>query len=85
MKTFRKKVYAAAGYNTTFFGSGRREFKPGKVMPTFEEYLKETAHGTLAQINEPGTIDEGVIGNFMAPRFLKQGNLPGFYRLWSHN
>lgn len=74
---FRKKVYAAAGYTTTFFGPGRKEFNPHKSMPTFDTYLKEAAEGSLAQINDP-QLDEGVIANFMAPRFIKQANLPGF-------
>lgn len=77
MKKLRKKVYVAAGYNTTFFGPGRREFDPTKSMPTFEAYLKEAAEGVSAQIPHP-LPDEGVIANFMAPRFLKQANLPGF-------
>lgn len=73
----RKKVYFAAGFSTTFFGSGRPEFHPKKPMPTFEAYLGETAQGTLAQVPNPD-FDEGVVANFMAGRFLKQGNLPGF-------
>ncbi|MCP4520160.1 MAG: 3-ketoacyl-CoA thiolase [Cytophagales bacterium] len=77
MKKLRKKIYAAAGYNTTYFGSGRKEFHPKKPMPSFEEYLKETAQGTLSQVPNP-IFDEGVISNFMSARFLKQGNLAGF-------
>ncbi|MEX1012388.1 MAG: 3-ketoacyl-CoA thiolase [Waddliaceae bacterium] len=72
-----KKVYVAAGYNTMYFGFGRKEFNPKKPMPTFETYLKETAKGTLAQINHP-EIDEGIIGSFMPGRFINQANLPGF-------
>lgn len=77
MGKFRKKLYAAGGYNTIFFGSGRKEFDPSKPMPGFETYLKEAADGTCRQIN-PTVIDEGVIGSFMAGRFIKQANLPGF-------
>lgn len=73
----RKRVFVAAGYNTTYFGSGRNEFKPGGKMPTFEEYLKETAEGTASQVQNLDP-DEGVIGSFMASRFLKQANIPGF-------
>lgn len=73
----RKRVFIGAGYNTTCFGSGRKEFHPKKPMPTFETYLREAAGGVLAQIPNPD-FDEGVIANFMAGRFLKQGNLPGF-------
>lgn len=77
MKTLRKKVYIAAGYNTIFFGSGRKEFDPSKPMRSFEEYLKETASGTNSQLRNP-EFDEGIIGSFMSGRFLKQANLPGF-------
>ncbi|MDB5106559.1 MAG: hypothetical protein JWP91_4248 [Fibrobacteres bacterium] len=77
MRKPRKKVYFGAGYNTVYFGSGRKEFHPKHPMPTFETYLREAAQGTLAQIPHP-EFDEGVIANFMAGRFLKQGNLPGF-------
>jgi acetyl-CoA C-acetyltransferase len=77
MRAFRKKVYVAAGYNTVYFGPGRKEFDPSKPMRRFEEYLKETAQGTLGQLQNP-QVDEGVIGSFMSGRFLKQANLPGF-------
>lgn len=77
MGKFRKKIYVAAGYNTIYFGSGRKEFDPNKPMRSFDEYLKETAEGTCKQLKNI-EIDEGVIGSFMAQRFLKQANLPGF-------
>lgn len=73
----RKKVYAAAGYNTVYFGSGRKEFDPSKPMRTFESYLKETAAGTCAQLSNPD-FDEGLLGSFMPGRFIKQANLPAF-------
>lgn len=76
-KPFRKKIYAAAGYNTLYMGPGRKEFDPSKKMRPFEEYLVETAKGTLSQISK-AAIDEGIIGSFMSGRFLKQANLPGF-------
>lgn len=78
MPGLRKKVYAAAGYNTLFFGPGRREFDPSKPMPTFDHYLRDAAEGSCSQVPQPN-FDEGVIANFMAPRFLKQANLPGFF------
>lgn len=77
MGTFRKKVYAAAGYNTIFFGSGRKEFDPAKPMPPMESYLKEVAQGVKAQLPQVA-VDEGLIGSFMSGRFLKQANLAGF-------
>jgi len=78
MKKLRKPVYACAGYNTVSFGSGRREFHPKKPRPGLEEYIKEAGEGVIKQINDVNNIDEGVIGNFMAARFNRQGNLPGF-------
>ena len=77
MNPLRKKLYAAAGFNTIYMGSGRPEFDPSAAMRPFEEYLKEAAKGTMDQVKNP-EFDEGVIGNFMAPRFIKQANLPGF-------
>jgi acetyl-CoA acetyltransferase len=75
MKKLRKPVYACAGYNTVSFGSGRREFHPKKPRPGLEEYIIEAGKGTIEQINDANNIDEGIIGNFMAARFNKQGNL----------
>ena len=77
MKRFRKKVYAAAGYNTVFFGSGRKNFDPSKPMRTFDQYLLETAQGTSEQVKNL-EFDEGILGSFMPGRFIKQANLPGF-------
>lgn len=77
MKNFRKKIYAAAGYNTTYMGPGRKEFDPSKPMKPFEEYLQEAAKGTCEQLKQP-VLDEGMIGSFMSGRFIKQANLPGF-------
>jgi acetyl-CoA acetyltransferase len=77
MKKLRKPVYATAGYNTISFGSGRREFHPKKARPGLEEYICEAGKGVIAQINDVNHIDEGIISNFMAARFNRQGNLPG--------
>ncbi len=74
----RKKVYMAAGYNTVSLGTGRSEFNPKKPRPGLEHYIKEAGTETLKIIGGPENVDEGVIGNFMAPRFNKQGNMPGF-------
>lgn len=77
MPKLRKRVFIGAGYNTVYFGSGRKEFDPTKPMRSFEQYLQETAQGTTEQLPKLN-IDEGVIGSFMSGRFLKQANLPGF-------
>jgi acetyl-CoA C-acetyltransferase len=75
MKKLRKSVYFTAGYNTVSFGSGRKEFHPKKPRPGLEEYINEAGKGAIDQINDAEHIDEGVISNFMAARFNKQGNL----------
>lgn len=75
MKKLRKKVFAVAGYNTLSFGSGRKEFHPKKPRPGLEHYIEDAGKGVIAQINDPSNIDEGIISNFMAARFNKQGNL----------
>jgi acetyl-CoA acetyltransferase len=75
MKKLRKRIFATAGSNTISLGSGRKEFHPKKPRPGLEHYIKEAGQGALAQVNSVDNIDEGVIGNFMAARFNKQGNL----------
>ena len=78
MKKLRKKVYMTAGYNTMSLGTGRKEFHPKKPRPGLEHYIKEAGESTLKMIGGGKNVDEGVIGNFMAARFNKQANLPGF-------
>lgn len=68
-----------AGYNTISMGTGRKEFNPKKERPGLEEYIKEAGQGTLNQIGGASVVDECVIGNFIAARFNKQANLPGFF------
>ncbi|MGQ9665129.1 MAG: thiolase C-terminal domain-containing protein [bacterium] len=79
MSYLRKKIYACAAYNTIALGPGRKEFHPKKPRPGIEHYIKEAGLGAIGQIKYPENIDEGVIGNFMADRFCKQGNLGGFF------
>lgn len=74
----KNKVYMYGGYNTISLGTGRKEFHPKKPRPGIEHYLKEAGQGVLKQIGGAENVDEGVIGNFMAARFNKQANLPGF-------
>ena len=78
MVKLRKKVYMTAGYNTISLGTGRSEFNPKKSRPGIEHYIKEAGQATLEKIGGAKNVDEGIIGNFMAPRFNKQGNMPGF-------
>jgi len=78
MKKMRTKVYMTAGYNTISLGTGRKEFHPKKPRPGLEKYVKEAGQETLKMIGGAQNVDEGVIGNFMASRFNKQANLPGF-------
>ncbi len=71
------KVFMTAGYQTISLGTGRKEFNPKKSRPGLEEYIKEAGQGVLKQIGGGKNVDEGVIGNFMAARFNRQGNLAG--------
>lgn len=78
MSKLRRNVYMAAGYNTISLGTGRSEFNPKKPRPGLEHYIKEAGQATLKQIGGAENVDEGAIGNFMAPRFNKQGHIAGF-------
>ena len=75
MKPMAKPVFLAAGAYTVSLGPGRREFSPRIPRPGLDHYLKEAGRAALAQISDPGAIDEGVVGNFMAARFNRQGHL----------
>lgn len=75
MKQYGRKVYMTAGYHTVSLGTGRKEFNPKKARPGLEEYIQEAGRGVLAQIGGGKNVDEGVISNFMAARFNKQGHL----------
>jgi acetyl-CoA C-acetyltransferase len=77
MSTGRRKVYMTAGYQTVSLGTGRKEFNPKKPRPGLEEYIREAGQGVLKQIGGGANVDEGVISNFMAARFNRQGNLAG--------
>jgi len=74
----RKKVYMTAGYNTISLGTGRKEFNPKKPRPDIEHYLKEAGQATLKMIGGAKNVDEGVVGNFMAGRFVKQAHMGAF-------
>jgi len=75
MKKNRRKVFMTAGANTIALGTGRKEFNPRKPRPGLEDYIREAGQGTLKQIGGGRNVDEGVISNFMAARFNRQGNL----------
>ena len=75
MKPMAKPVFLAAGAYTVSLGPGRREFSPRIPRPGLDHYLKEAGRAALAQLSDPGAIDEGVVGNFMAARFNRQGHL----------
>ncbi len=74
----RRKIYMTAGYNTISLGTGRKEFNPKKPRPGIEHYIKEAGQTTLKKLGGAGNVDEGVIGNFMASRFVKQAHLGAF-------
>ena len=75
MKKLRKKIYGCAPAHTVFLGPGRKEFHPKKPRPGIEHYILEAARKSVEQVSNPSAIDQGVIGNFMASRFNKQGHL----------
>ena len=75
----RRKIYMVAGYNTISMGSGRKEFNPKKARPGIEEYMKEAGQAVLQQIGGAKNVDECVVGNFIAARYNRQGNLEGFF------
>lgn len=73
-----KKVYITAGYNSISLGSGRKEFHPKKTRPGIDDYIVEAGKGVIEQINDTQNIDDTVVANFMASRFVKQANLAAF-------
>jgi acetyl-CoA C-acetyltransferase/acetyl-CoA acyltransferase len=75
MKALRKPVYFTCGDYTVSMGTGRREFHPKKPRPGLEHYIAEAGKGALGQLKDAEIIDEGVVGNFMAARFNRQGHL----------
>jgi acetyl-CoA acetyltransferase len=79
MRTLRKKIYACAPAHTLFLGPGRKEFHPKKPRPGIEHYIFEAGRESLAQVQNPEAVDQGVIGNFMAARFNRQGHLAAFF------
>jgi len=78
MAKMKKPVFVTAGYYTMSLGTGRKEFRPKGKRPGVEHYVKEAGEASLAQINDPANIDEGVLGSFMMSRYNRQGNRPGF-------
>ena len=75
MRKLRKKLYACAPAHTLFLGPGRKEFHPKKPRPGIEHYIFEAGSACLGQVPNPAALDQGVIGNFMAERFNRQGHL----------
>lgn len=71
----------AAGYNTISLGSGRREFNPKKPRPAIEDHIREAGQATIKMLGGAKNVDEGVVGNFMAGRFVKQAHLGAFLPL----
>jgi acetyl-CoA C-acetyltransferase/acetyl-CoA acyltransferase len=79
MKKLRKKVYGCAPAHTIYLGPGRKEFHPKKPRPGIEHYVFEAGRAALAQVRDPSAVDQGVIGNFMASRFNRQGHLNALF------
>jgi acetyl-CoA C-acetyltransferase len=82
MNKLRKKIYAAAGFNTIFMGPGRKEFNLSKPMRPFEEYLKETAEGTCEQLSNV-EINEGLLAVSCRAVLLSRQIYPDFCHSWS--
>jgi acetyl-CoA acetyltransferase len=78
MKKFQKKIYFVSGYNTISLGTGRKEFDPRKPRPGIEHYIKEAGQAVLSQIGGAKNVDECVISNFIAARFINQAHLAAF-------
>ncbi len=74
----KRKIFMTAGYNTISLGTGRKEFNPKKPRPGIEHYIKESGQATVKKLGGAKNVDEGVIGNFMACRFVKQAHLGAF-------
>jgi len=74
----KRKVYITAGYNTISLGTGRKEFNPKKPRPGIEHYIREAGQATVKMLGGAKNVDEGVIGNFMACRFVRQAHLGAF-------
>ncbi len=75
MNSLRKKVYGCAPVHTVYLGPGRKEFHPKKPRPGIEHYILEAGRASMGQVADPSAIDQGVVGNFMAARFNRQGHL----------
>jgi acetyl-CoA C-acetyltransferase/acetyl-CoA acyltransferase len=75
LQQMSRPVFLAAGAATVSLGPGRREFSPRTPRPGLDHYLRTAGAAALAQVSDPGQIDEGVVGNFMAARFNRQGHL----------
>ncbi|MHC4943854.1 MAG: thiolase C-terminal domain-containing protein [Planctomycetota bacterium] len=75
MRKLRKRVFGCAPAHTVYLGPGRKEFHPKKPRPGIEHYVLEAGRASLNQVANPDAIDQGVIGNFMASRFNRQGHL----------
>ncbi|MBF0362214.1 MAG: 3-ketoacyl-CoA thiolase [Oligoflexia bacterium] len=78
-KKFQKNLYLTAGFNTVSLGTGRKEFSPKNPRPNIDQYISDAGKGTLKQLTASASaIDDIVISNFMAGRFVKQGHLGAF-------
>jgi len=80
-RNLQKEVFVTAGFNTVSLGSGRKEFNPKKPRPGIAQYIADAGKGVVKQINAASNIDECVVSNFMAARFVKQGHLGAFVSL----
>ena len=78
-----RRVFVLGGAHTTYQGRGRPEFVHRRhpdygvrINPGLEEHLGEAVRGALASTGvAAGEIDRGVVSNFLAECFCRQGHL----------
>ena len=78
-----RRVFVLGGAHTTYLGRGRPEFVHRRhpdygqrTNPTLEQHLTEAVQSALADTGvEAGEIDRGVVSNFLAECFCRQGHL----------
>ena len=78
-----RRVFVLGGAHTTYLGRGRPEFVHRRhpdfgtrSNPGLEDHLTEAVQGALANTGvEAGAIERGIVSNFLAECFCRQGHL----------
>ncbi|MCP4871246.1 MAG: hypothetical protein GY898_21260 [Proteobacteria bacterium] len=82
-----RRVFILGGAHTTYMGRGRPEFVHRRhpdygtrTNPGLEDHLGEAVHGALTATGvDAGEIDRGVVSNFLAECFCRQGHLGSMF------